>query len=109
MLARVLIALLAIAGPNPLRICTCMDHDEPLLGAACDSHHPEGCDCPVFQPVAKQTAPPVAAPDASQFAFLLPLDGSTEPANHTSSACSFELAAHATAVPLYVTLRTLRN
>lgn len=109
MLPRVLIALLAIAGPNPLRICTCTDHDEPLLGSATGDEHHEGCDCPVLQPVAKHTAPPTAAPDASQFAFLMPPTESTDAPFNGAAPRPFERAAHAPPVPLYVALRTLRN
>ncbi|MFO0806300.1 MAG: hypothetical protein U0791_24615 [Gemmataceae bacterium] len=99
---------MAIAGPNPLRICTCLDHDEPLLGAAGDDH-PEGCDCPVFQPVAKLTAPPAAVPVDSTVSFLFEPAEPTDTASHSVSAVPFEFASHAPSVPLYVALRTLRN
>jgi hypothetical protein len=109
MLARVLIVFLAIAGPNPLRICTCAEHDEPLLAAVGGDDHSDDCDCPVFQPVAKQTAPPVAAPDSSAFTDFLPIDASTHSRPIALASHHFQRSAHPPAVPLHVTLRTWRN
>lgn len=108
MLARLLILLLVIAGPTPLRICTCTEHDEPLLGAV-GNEHSDDCDCPVFKPVAKQTAPPVAAPDLSASADLLPIDSSTHSCPVELASHHFERSTHPPAVPLHVTLRTWRN
>ena len=109
MLARVLILLLAIAGPSPLRICTCAEHDEPLLGAVGGEEHSDDCECPVFQPVAKQTAPPVVAPECSAFADLLPIDASTHSRPVALASHHFERSTRPPDVPLHVTLRTWRN
>lgn len=108
MMARLLIAMLVLAGANPLRICTCFAEDEPMLSIPCGDDHP-GCHCPILKPVEKLTLAPIAVPADGPCLDCIPafepvlidLDA-TDPA---------QLDAHdpPPTTPLYVTLRTLRN
>ena len=118
MLVRVLIAVLAVAGPMPVHICTCdaahhatplptapspcghhHDADEPAPGdtAVSDAHD---CDCPTTTPQ------PAAAPAAVDAVYAAPsrLDA---PALVRRALPIATAPSHCT-LPLYLSLQTLR-
>jgi hypothetical protein len=103
-----LIAFLVLAGANPLRICTCLDEDEPLVSVVGEEPHPH-CDCPVIKPVQKLPATPAAVAADSQFDYLLASGDPILVDAHAVDSVSAGLHRHPSATPLYVTLRTLRN
>jgi hypothetical protein len=102
-----LVAVLVVVGGSPLRICTCLHEDEPVLAAAGDAPHPH-CDCPVVKPVQKLPAAVVDVPVDSHVEQFVP---AIEAILVDADAADFRLlpVPEPPSTPRYVTLRALRN